>query len=65
MFPAYRLPTVFAFSESYAVCLISGVASSQNLRSSGGTMPDVTMMIALRGLPERGRGQRGSVSTRP
>jgi hypothetical protein len=56
MSPAYKSPTVLAFSESLAVCRISEVASSQSLLNNGGIMPDVTMIIDLRVLFERGTG---------
>ena len=49
-------PTVFAFSESFAVRLIRRVASSQNRLKSGGVIPDVIMIMDFRVLLDRGIG---------
>ena len=65
MSPAYRSPTVFAFSESLEVCLISEVASSQSLLNNGGIIPDVTIIIDFRFLLDRGIGHPEIVNIFP
>ena len=43
------------------VCLIRGVAWSQNLLYRGGTIPDVTIITAFRSLSDLGSGHLGMV----